>query len=268
MNKPKFTFTFTLFVTFFICFASVSATEFVFQAGDSCELTSANDKLKTRYGVKIFDFDFFESGIQYATGEIIATNTRKTEICFSPRLMNRTAMHGDICLVNVVSIDSNQKTIHIKFDGDWNKKCLIKAGDLRDGDLLDMNSTVDEVVTEMVQERIDSDETLWRYLEPHILKLLLKELRDFRNEIKNDIQVETYEIVKNSSEIADSVKTMNTTTNQLQRITNKLQKDQSETQQFIDDIITYTMLGFVVCVVAVIKGKQKRKTTVLSTGGD
>lgn len=256
------------FVALNLILSGVSATEFVFQAGDSCELTSANDKLKTRYGVKIFDFDFFESGIQYATGEVIATNTRKTEICFSPRLMNRTAVTGDICFVNVISIDSNQQTIHLKFDGDWNKKCLIKAGDLRDGDLLDMNSTVDEVVTEMVQERIDSDETLWSYLDGKIKNEMKGEFRIFRDEVKDDITTETYQIVKNSSEIAESVKKLTATTLSIQNMNNSLQKEMAETKGFIDQVIFYSLLAFILFMGARMKGKDKRNTTVLSTGGN
>lgn len=241
------------------------ATEFVFEAGDSCELTS-EDTL-TRYGVKIFDFGTFESGVQYATGEVTATNTRKTELCFSPRLMSRTAITGEICLVNVVSMDSNQKTVNIAFDGSWQKVCLVKAGDLRDGDLLDINATVDEMVTGMVQERISNDETLWSYLQGKINSEIKSEFKIFRREVNEDIRVETDAIVRNSGKISDNVEKLTKTTAQIQAMNNKLQIELAKTQEFIDSVIFYSLLGFILVMVAVIKGKNKRKKQVFSTGG-
>ena len=252
---------------FFILFVSGAfATEFVFEAGDSCELTS--EDTQTRYGVKIFDFGTFESGMQYATGEVTATNTRKTEVCFSPRLMSRTAVTGSICIVNVVSMDSNQKTVNIAFDGSWKKICLVKAGDLRDGDLIDMNSTVDEIITKMVQGKIDNDETLWSYLQGKINSEIKSEFGIFRKEVNEDIRVETDAIVRNSGEINDNVEKFGKTTVQIQGIVNKLQSELHKTQQFIDSTISYALIGFICVMVAVIMGKNKRKKLVLSTGGN
>ena len=74
--------------------------------------------------------------------------------------------------------------------------------------------------------------------------------------------------VKNSSEIAESVKKLTATTLSIQNMNNSLQKEMAETKGFIDQVIFYSLLAFILFMGARMKGKDKRNTTVLSTGGN